>query len=44
MSARFLGDDEENKILVEAVESVDKGDMERPGKIRSRDWGYKSER
>ena len=37
MSARFLGDDEENKILVEAVESVGKADMERPGKIRSRD-------
>ena len=37
MSARFLGDAEEKKILVEAVESVDKGDMERPGKIRSRD-------
>ena len=38
MYARFLrDDDEENKILVEAVESVDKGEMERPGKIRSRD-------
>ena len=37
MSARFLRDDEENKMLVEAVESVDKGDMEIPGKIRSRD-------